>query len=76
MKNLLIVLKRTIVIYSRTIFNVTVPDGRLDDTQTVNVEIFDISPDLGADTDSVSLIERLITETAATTSIDWKQQQE
>lgn len=76
MKNLLIVLKRTIVIYSRTIFNVTVPDGRLDDTQNVNVEIFDISPDLGADTDSVSLIERLITETAATTSIDWKQQQE
>jgi hypothetical protein len=54
-KNLLIVLKRTIVIYSRTIFNVTVPDGRLDDTQTVNVEIFDISPDLGADTDSVSV---------------------
>ncbi len=48
----------------------TVPGGRLDETQTAAVEIFEISPDLDPATDPVSLIERLIEETAITVGID------
>ena len=36
--------------------------GQLDTAQTVEVEVFDISPDLDANTDPVSLIEHLIDE--------------
>ncbi|KYH23810.1 hypothetical protein HAPAU_38890 [Halalkalicoccus paucihalophilus] len=63
--------ERTIVIYSRTIFNVTAPTARLNDVQTVSIEVFDISPDVVADTDPVSLIDRLIEETATVISSEW-----
>lgn len=66
--------ERTIVIYQRTIFNFDVLTGHLDTAQTVEVEVFDISPDLNANTDPVSLIEQLIGELATTASVDWEQQ--
>ncbi|MFC7009779.1 hypothetical protein [Halalkalicoccus salilacus] len=66
--------KRTIVIYQRTIFDFAVLTGHLDTAQTVEVEVFDISPDLDAETDSVSLIEHLIGELATTASVDWERQ--
>ncbi|WP_122088752.1 hypothetical protein [Halalkalicoccus subterraneus] len=68
--------ERTIVIYNRTIFNVTAPTGRLNDVQTVSIEVFDISPDVDADTDPVSLIDRLIEETATVISSDWERHHE
>ncbi|ADJ16931.1 hypothetical protein [Halalkalicoccus jeotgali] len=64
--------ERTIVIYSRTIFDFEIDSGRLEDAQTVTVEVFDISPDLDADTDSVPLIETLVEELATTASVDWE----
>ena len=64
--------ERTIVIYSRTIFDCEVDDGQLDDAQTVTVEVFDISPDLDVATDSVPLIETLVEELATTASVDWE----
>lgn len=63
---------RTIVIYSRTIFDFEVDDGRLENARTVTVEVFDLSPDLDADTDSVPLIETLVDELATTASVDWE----
>ena len=66
--------ERTIVIYQRTIFNFAVLTGQLDTAQTVEVEVFDISPNLDASTDPDSLIEQLIGELATTASIDWEQQ--
>ena len=66
--------ERTIVIYSRTIFNFDVLTGQLDTAQTVKVEVFDISPDLDTNTDPVSLIEHLIGELATTVSVDWERQ--
>ncbi|WP_336365000.1 hypothetical protein [Halalkalicoccus salilacus] len=66
--------ERTIVIYHRTIFNFAVLTGQLDTAQTVTVEVFDISPDLDADTDPVSLIEHLIGELATVASVDWERQ--
>ena len=66
--------KRTIVIYQRTIFDFDVLTGHLDTAQTVEVEVFDISPDLDTETDSVSLIEHLIGELASTASVDWERQ--
>lgn len=65
---------RTIVIYSRTIFDFEVGNGRLEDAQTVTVEVFDISPDLDMATDSVPLIETLVEELATTASVDWERQ--
>ncbi|MFC6906787.1 hypothetical protein [Halalkalicoccus tibetensis] len=64
--------ERTIVIYSRTIFDFEVDNGRLEDAQTVTVEVFDISPDLDMATDSVPLIETLVEELATTASVDWE----
>lgn len=66
--------KRTIVIYQRTIFNFDVLTGQLDTAQTVKVEVFDVSPDLDAETDPVSLIEQLIGELTTTASVDWERQ--
>jgi hypothetical protein len=66
--------KRTIVIYRQTIFNFVVLTGQLDTAQTVAVGVFDISPDLDADTDPVSLIEHLIGGLATAASIDWERQ--
>ena len=66
--------KRTIVIYQRTIFNFDVLTGHLDTARTVEVEVFDISPDLNAETDPVSLIEHLIGELASSASVDWERQ--
>lgn len=66
--------ERTIVIYSRTIFDFEVDNGRLKDTQTVTVEVFDLSPDLDATTDSVPLTETLTEELATTASVDWERQ--
>ena len=66
--------ERTIVIYQRTIFNFAVLTGHLDTAQTVEVKVFDISPDLDADSDPVSLIEHLIGELATTASVDWERQ--
>ncbi|MFC6906878.1 hypothetical protein [Halalkalicoccus tibetensis] len=64
--------ERTIVIYRRTIFDFEVDDGQLEDAQTITVEVFDISPDLDATTDSVPLIETLVEELATTASVDWE----
>jgi hypothetical protein len=50
----------------------TVPGGRLDETRTAAVEIFEVSPDLDLATDPVSLVERLIEETATTVGINWE----
>ena len=63
--------KRTIVIYQRTIFNFDVLSGHLDTAQTVGVEVFDISPDLDADTDPISLIKHLIDTLATSANVDW-----
>ena len=46
--------ERTIVIYQRTIFNVDVLTSHLKTAQTIEVEVFDISPDLDVDTDPLS----------------------
>lgn len=62
--------ERTIVIYSRTIFDFEVDDGQLENARTATVEVFDISPDLDATTDSVSLIETLVDELPTTASVD------
>ncbi|MFC7010036.1 hypothetical protein [Halalkalicoccus salilacus] len=66
--------ERTIVIYQRTIFNCDVLHGQLDAAQTVEVEVFDISPDLNANTDPVSLIEHLIDEVITATGVDFERQ--
>ena len=66
--------ERTIVIYRRTIFNFAVLSGHLDTAQTVGVEVFDISPDLDADTDPISLIEHLIDTLATNANVDWDRQ--
>lgn len=66
--------ERTIVIYSRTIFDLEVNDGSLADAQLVTVEIFDAAPDRTAtgDPDPVALTESLIDELAVTVGIDWE----
>ncbi|KYH24674.1 hypothetical protein HAPAU_30500 [Halalkalicoccus paucihalophilus] len=64
--------ERTIVIYSRTIFDFEVDTGRLETAQAVTVEVFDLSPDLDADTDSVPFIETLVEELATTAGVDWE----
>lgn len=64
--------ERTIVIYSRTIFDFEVDTGQLGDVQTIIVEVFDISPDLDMVTDSVPLIETLAEELVTTASVDWE----
>jgi hypothetical protein len=66
--------ERTIVIYQRTIFNCDVLHGQLDAAQPVEVEVFDISPDLNANTDPVSLIEHLIDEVITATGVDFERQ--
>ena len=74
MEHLEVSAERTIVIYSRTVFDFEVDNGRLEDARTVTVEVFDISPDLDAATDSVPLIETLVEELATTASVDWERQ--
>ena len=66
--------KRTIVIYQRTIFNFNVLSGHLDTAQTVEVEVFDISSDLDANTDSISLIKHLIDTLTTSANVDWDRQ--
>ena len=66
--------KRTIVIYQRTIFGLDVLSGHLDTAQTVKVEVFDISPDIDADTDPMSLVERLIDTLATSANVNWDRQ--
>lgn len=66
--------ERTIVIYQRTIFNFDVLHGQLNAAQTVAVEVFDISPDLDANTDPVSLIDHLIDEVITATGVDCERQ--
>jgi hypothetical protein len=66
--------ERTIVIYSRIIFNLEVLDGQLGSAQTISVEVFDSAPNFDADTDSTSLIERLVEELATTIDADWIRQ--
>lgn len=62
--------ERTIVIYSRTIFDFEVDDGQLENARKATVEVFDISPGLDATTDSVSLIETLVDELPTIASVD------
>jgi hypothetical protein len=62
--------ERTIVIYQRTIFNFDVLTGHLDTAQAVEVEVFDISPDLDADTDPHYLIDTI----ATSANVNWDQQ--
>lgn len=66
--------ERTIVIYSRTIFDLEVDNGSLADAQLVTVDVFDVSSE-GATTDNsdpVALTEPLIEELAVTIGVDWK----
>lgn len=58
--------------YQRTIFNFDVLHGQLDAAQTVEVKVFDISPDLNANTDPISLIEHLIEEVITATGVDFE----
>lgn len=66
--------ERTIVIYSRTIFDLEVDDGSLANAQLVTVEVFDVSSDRSATSnpDPVALTESLIDELAVTIGIDWE----
>lgn len=66
--------ERTIVIYSRTIFDLEIDDGSLADAQSVTVDIFDVASDRSAtdDPDPVALAESLIAEIAVTVRVDWE----
>ncbi|ADJ16876.1 hypothetical protein [Halalkalicoccus jeotgali] len=66
--------ERTIVIYSRTIFDLEADDGNLADTQLVTVEVFDVSPNYSMtdDSDPVALTDPLIEELAGAIGIDWE----
>lgn len=66
--------ERTIVIYSRTIFDLEVDDGSLANAQLVAVEVFDVSSDRSGtgDPDPVALTGSLIDELAATVRVDWE----
>ncbi|WP_066384659.1 hypothetical protein [Halalkalicoccus paucihalophilus] len=66
--------ERTIVIYSRTIFDFEVDDGGLADARLVTVEVFDVSPDYSVTDapDPVTLTEPLIEELAVTIGVDWE----
>lgn len=66
--------ERTIVIYSRTIFDLEVDDGSLADARLVTVEIFDAAPDRTTtdDLDPVALTKSLIDELAVTVGVDWE----
>lgn len=66
--------ERTIVIYSRTIFDLEVDDGSLANAQLVTVDIFDVSPShsTSGDPDPVALTESLINELAVTAGVDWE----
>jgi hypothetical protein len=61
--------ERTIVIYSRTILNLEVDDGQLDDARTISIEIFDPSPPTSADPET--FIESFVAELATTTRVAW-----
>ena len=63
--------ERTIIIYTRTIFNCEVLDGQLHDARTVTIEVFDRSP--ATETEALTLLEQLGTDvaTTATSSSDW-----
>lgn len=66
--------ERTIVIYSRTIFDLEVDDGSLAEAQLVTVDVFDVASDRSAttDPDPVALTESLIDELAVTVPVDWE----
>lgn len=66
--------ERTIVIYSRTIFDFEVDDGSLADVPFITVDVFDVSPDRTAtgDPDPVALTESVINELAVTIRVDWE----
>jgi Pyruvate/2-oxoacid:ferredoxin oxidoreductase gamma subunit len=66
--------ERTIVIYSRTIFDLEVDDGSLADARLATVEVFDASPDHSMTDvpDPVALTEPLIEELAVTIGVDWE----
>lgn len=68
--------ERTIVIYSRTIFNFEVLEDDLENARLVAVRVFDVSPDRSTgtepDLDPVSLSDRLIDELATTVGVDWE----
>lgn len=66
--------ERTIVIYSRTIFDLEVDNGSLANAQFVTVEVFDVSSERSGtdDPDPVALTESLIDELAVTAGVDWE----
>lgn len=66
--------KRTIVIYSRTIFDLEVDDGSLADAQLVTVDVFDVAPDRSATTDPDPglLTEHLVDEIGTSAGVAWE----
>lgn len=66
--------ERTIVIYSRTIFDLEVDNGSLAETQLVTVDVFDVSSkrSTSGDPDPVTLTKSLIDELAATVRVNWE----
>jgi hypothetical protein len=62
--------ERTIVIYNRSILNLEVVDGQLDDAQTILVEIFDPSP--AASTDYLRFVETFVEELTTASDVDWE----
>lgn len=62
--------ERTIVIYNRTIFDIEVANGRLDNTRTLIVDVFELPPDMDAVGDPLPLVEGLIEEIATITVED------
>lgn len=63
--------ERTIVIYNRTIYNLKIAEETLDSAHIVEVDVFDVSPDLNNDTDLIPLIEHLIDALATTVGVSW-----
>lgn len=63
--------ERTIVIYTRTIVNLEVPDGQLRDARTVAVDVFEFASTMDAEADPAPLIERLIETIATVADVDW-----
>ena len=61
---------RTIVIYNRSILNLEVADGQLNDARTILVEIFDPSP--AANADQIGFIETFVEELTTAAAVDWE----
>lgn len=62
--------ERTIIIYNRSILNLQVADGQLNDARTILVEIFD--PSAAARADQMGFIETFVEKLATAAAVDWE----